>query len=229
MKRLAVVLLLVVWTGCRLGGDVVAPPPDDGIGHEPARALLVGNAPETPGFGLYSYVLFGVRPTAATRPRYLRTIAAWLESVDSVAAMRTQFSPAELDVTYLPVLAEPPADVAGGAGEAAWLLERYNYPRARALLDRLGGARRQGPYLVSYGRPLSGLREEPRRYLVQDLSTAHPDVADLWVRTFLARASRPRYWEPAAGEQIALEMRNALAHVKDGLPAVREALVVWVR
>ena len=196
--------------------------------RESGRAVLVGKAAEEEGFGLYSYVLFGSPPTAATRPRYLRTIAAWVEGMEPIRRMEAQFPRAQLNVTYLPVTAEPPPGLAGRPGEAEWFLEHYNYARARALLDVLRGEHRRGPYLVSHQRPLSTIQTLSGHYLLQDLSVAHPDVAAVWMRTFLEQAARTHYWEAGAGEQFALHLQNVLAIAGEEMAPIQKA-IAWIK
>ena len=46
--------------------------------RETGRAFLLSDQAETTGYGLYSYLLLGSRPTAATRERHLKSIAEYL-------------------------------------------------------------------------------------------------------------------------------------------------------
>ena len=104
-----------------------------------ARAFLVMGAKEDAGYGLYSYLLFGSPPTDSTRPRYLKAIQAYLTLIQTVTDMRAYRSADQLNITYLPVKVRTPDSPA-----AEWLLDNYDFARARVLLDLLPSAIRQG-------------------------------------------------------------------------------------
>jgi hypothetical protein len=57
--------------------------------RETGRSFLVSGEPETTGYGLYSYLLLGSPPTAASRERYLKAIEEYLRFPTSRLEMST--------------------------------------------------------------------------------------------------------------------------------------------
>jgi hypothetical protein len=68
-------------------------------------ALLLSGAKEKPDYGLYSYILFGSRPTDASRSeRYLKTLEAYVSLAESIASLEASgIARHRLNITYLPV------------------------------------------------------------------------------------------------------------------------------
>jgi hypothetical protein len=182
---------------------------------------LVGAAREGEGYGLYSYLLFRAPPSAATRERHVAVVAEYLRQMPEVAALQAYRPPAELNVTYVPLLRrlrEPTADS---------VLAAYNHPRALVLLHAVPGATGDGPYLVSSRVPLEA-RAPAEPLLVQDLSAVPPRLAGLWVGEFVNQAAQERFWEPQALGRMALRLRTTLSVVGAGLGDVRRALDGWI-
>ena len=194
------------------------------------RTLLVGDRPETPGYGLYSYVLFESEPTAETKPLYLAVILACLEEVQDLGELEKRYKDnlQKLNGMFIPVIEDrtdsqrnptkqpehKPAET-----RAEEILQRYNYPRAKAILKRLSPIQRHGgPYLVSALAPASG-NSSPTVSLFQDLSVVHfvsseknPNkMAREWVLDFIGRVStlRPTDWNPELLKGFAGEMQDA--------------------
>jgi len=204
---------------------VVLMEPQRGLAaRESGRTFLAPGHQEAPGYGLYSYVLFGSHATQASRPRYLSTVQAYLGMIDDVVKLEDYVSRSKLNVTYLPLAATAPA-----GADAVWLLGHYDYPRARLLLDALPGSRKEGIYLVSGLKPLSGNPGPP--YLVQNLTsvpTEPPDLISWWMREFLNQASQERFWQPKATELLALKLRTSIAVLATGLPEVQKGVDTWI-
>jgi hypothetical protein len=188
-------------------------------GPETARAMLPAGQAERSGYGLYSYLLLGSRPTEGSRVRYQRTFAAFFELVPHVAQLERYVDRGELNMAYVPATDSAPED--GVTPE--WALAHYDYVRALALLRRLPGALRDGPYLVSALRPLSG-GDAPTRYLFQDLSAVPPDLAALWIKEFLNQAAQENFWEPRSAANVALRLRTTVGQLAVGMPKVQEAM-----
>jgi hypothetical protein len=115
-----------------------------------------------------------------------------------------------------------------------WVLDNYDYARARSLLRALPGPNRDGPYILAAFRPLgsaaAGAPSGP--YLFQNLSSVPPHLAASWVREFLNQAAQERFWEERTTVQLAQRMRVTVGIMGAGLPDVRNALagwIVWVR
>lgn len=193
--------------------------------RETGRAFLLKGQPEKPGYGLYSYILFGARPGPATRERYLRMLAAYVD-IPEVSRLETERAACELNVTYLPLRGESPSP----APSAEWLLENYDYDRARLLLGALKGSHRGGPYIVSTYKPLGGVRELSGQFLYQDLSSTPPDIVVLWVKEFLTQVEQERFWEERTVMQCILTLRQSIAAAATGFPQVKESvdsLIAW--
>jgi hypothetical protein len=109
----------------------------------------------------------------------------------------------------------------------AWLLDHYDYARARQILLRFQGNYRSGPYIVSSLKPLSG-ELSGDRFLWQDMSHADPSLSHLWMRHFLTQSAKSRFWEPDALRRWGLEFRNAVALAAEELPKVREQLAIVI-
>ena len=186
-------------------------------GHD----LLVKNTPETPGYGLYSYVLFSAAPDDGSRPRYLQLLQAVLAQAPSIEALGVYYDAAQLNATYIPVVSggQPPVS-------AQWLLDNYDYAHARFLLHAVPGNLSRGPYLVSSHQPLGKAASGP--YLVQDLSSVPPHLVSLWTGEFLNQAAQEHFWEQSTGTMLALRLRTAIGIMAEGLPDVRKSLDSWI-
>jgi hypothetical protein len=201
--------------------------PRDPTPRETGWGLLPRDQSEMPGYGLYSYLLFGSPPTEATRERYLRAIEAYLTLVPDVASLERYVPRRELNIAYFPVDSAP-----GEAVSVEWALAHYDYARARSVLRALGGVHRDGPYIVSSLTPLTstevgGTRGRPHLY--QDLSLAPPYLVTAWTKEFLNQAAQERFWEPKTAQRLALKLRLILGILATGLPEVRKALDTWIQ
>jgi hypothetical protein len=207
------------------------------------HAFLVGNQAEGAGYGLYSYLLFEVPPNEANRHLYLQAISACLRGMPDIKSLEDAgFDRQQLNVIYLPISEPLPRAFSSGSGLSPhaltlldeWILDHYNYARARSLLRLLRRAQRGGPYIISTLKPLSGNEPSPMRYLLQDLSSIpynHPDLMYAWVQEFLERASQPHRWEEMSAKSFALRLRQAIAIVATDVPEIRNALesrITWV-
>jgi hypothetical protein len=212
---------------CRV--EVVVVPPASSRGRESGWSFLISGRAEEGGYGLYSYLLLGSPPAAASRDRYRRTVEAYIGLVPEVTALEQFIRRRELNVTYLPIANSPPA----GPVAIDWTLAHYDYARARAILATLPGNYRDGPYLVSSLGPLSETTTAAHSpYLLQDLSGVPPHLAALWMKEFLNQAAQERFWEESTARRLAVKLRTTVAVLALGLPDVRAALedaVDWRR
>jgi hypothetical protein len=209
---------------CSVRVVVVDPLRRGSVAHETGRSFLVKDKAESEGYGLYSYCLLGSRPTATTRDRYLRILTAYMQDIEKVSSLEEYISRDKLNITYLPVDVAPPVNVT-----ASWLLEHYDYPRARVLLNLLPGDRRNGIYFISSLKPLARSNIPP--YLYQDLSavpTSPDDLISWWVGEFMNQAAQEQFWQPRTGELFALKLRTTVAVLGVGLPEVQQALKSWI-
>lgn len=189
---------------------------------------------EAPGYGLYSYLLFGSasRPSAPeTEERYLATLRAFVDLASDVEDFQLGLPRREINLTYLVTQggSEPPP---GTGDPPLWLLERYDWSCAQELLAFVPGeAEGPGPFLVSLRRPLAAggpltVREE---HLYQDLSLVSGDLLELWIREFLIQTRQGEFWEPRTGPRLALHLRTTLGLLARANEAVRPALSDWLQ
>ena len=237
LRTYSLVLATMMVAGCEgLAPGVTVPP----VGRETGRAFLIAEQPEAKGYGLYSYLLFGAPPTEATRERYLNLIATYLESIPPVGSFKGSLERWELNIAYLPLKDSPPVEFSKGCSQlpcgtgnvafAQWVLDHYNYTRARVLLRAVpaGGTHRNGPYIVSSLKPLSTTPILSPPYLYQDLSSVPPRLVLLWVKEFLDQAAQESFEDSRKVQQVALKLRQSIAVAAKGLPDVLEALDRWI-
>jgi hypothetical protein len=194
--------------------------------RETTRTFLSKVQKEEAGYGLYSYLLLGSPPTDASRVRYLMAIEAYLNLILPLDDLQETVDHKKLNITYLPLKNRVPA-----RPTSQWLLDNYDFGRARVLLDLIGGGYREGPYIVSSLRPLSGADALTTKYLFQDLSTVPTDPKDLvswWIREFQNQAAQERFWTPQSVEILALRIRTTISVLAMGLPEVQKQVAAWV-
>lgn len=235
MKRLVVgcCALLAVLAGCYGLGAGGAPQP-----LVTERDVLVGQQPEAAGYGMYSYLLLGSPPTPASRARYLAAIAAYLNYIPRRQEQEAYVPRSELNITYVFLTESPPALVSdiregglpadGDTAPAQWILEHYDYARARAVLRTVPGTHPDGPYIVSALQPLTGMPLASGGHLAQDLSHVPPDFAASWVKVFLAASADGMLDAPGGLQQAALTLRQTLAAAAESWPQIQRALEHWV-
>ena len=225
-------LMVVLGLGLLPVLGCAAPAPPMRIEHS-GRSLLVDRDEEEQGFGLYSYLLFGspppqesesrpseesrsevCPPAEESRARYLATLQGYVDVVQPIEDVLGYREPATVNITYLPVKSMVPEAVQESP-EA--LLDNYNYVRAEVILDALDGEDdlRDGPYIVSYQQPLTGMSGLRERYLFQDLSSVPPRLIHLWVKEFLNQVEQPEYWDRRSWPTIRLYLRQGLANLAE--------------
>ena len=128
-------------------------------------------------------------------------------------------------------MTQPPAGQNIAQVSAEWLLQHYDYARARVFLRLLPGNLRGGPYIVSTLKPLGLGGDLPDRYLVQDLSSVPPHLVGSWIREFMNQAAQERFWEPKTAAQLTLKLRMTIGILAEGVPEVYaslQQLIAWV-
>lgn len=189
---------------------------------ETAHDFLLGS--EQAGYGLYSYLLFGVKASEsvpAARARNLAVAKVFLSMAGTLSATSsnkfTKLDKANLNVTYIPMRMSP----ATGIPETGWLLENYNYARARKFLDRLAPELKKrhlikrerlgnGPYLVSVNQPLSQSKGAIDHVLFMDLSWVPENVAAIWTRLFLDQGAQVEFWKERTAQERLLRLRSEI-------------------
>ncbi|HSV61094.1 MAG TPA: hypothetical protein VLJ19_19560 [Variovorax sp.] len=200
-------------------------PPSPAPGkRETGTMFLVQGQAEPAGFGLYSYFLLGAPPdNEHARERVLKAIDAFLRMTPSLTALEGLFERGELNANQMPV------DAPDARPSAQWILEHYDYARARAILARIDGTLRQGPYLVSVLKPVGTRGAMPEPVLVQDLSAVPAHLVGDWYRLFLNQASQEHFWESQKLEAVGVRMRTIIGVLALGLPDVQGAVKQWVK
>jgi hypothetical protein len=205
------------------------PEPERGPGapiKETGRGFLEKGEKEKERYGLYSYFLLGSPPIDSSRARYLKAIQAYLTLIHPVSDLEEYAPPDKLNITYFPIKSPLPADPT-----AEWLLDNYDFARARVLLDLLPGPLNAGPYFVSVLKPLSGTERLSGEYLFQNLSAVPAEPQDLissWVFEFMNQAAQERFGGPQTAELLTLKLRTTISVLAIGLPEVKKQLDSWV-
>ena len=200
--------------------------------RETGRSLLLADSVEAKGFGLYSYVLFGSKPTEASRDRYLQAIIEFLK-FPAISEMVRYRAARELNITYIPTTGPMTKEVTDAISQerydvaGSWVLQHYDYARARAMLSRLPREHRDGPYVISLLTPFDIKGTLARPYLFQDQSLIPPRLVALWVREFLQQAAQERFWEKRSLQHMVLRIRTAVGVLSEGLSDVRKSLAGW--
>ncbi len=225
---LSLICSLAILTGCAT--PMIERVDDKEQILEIGYAFLVDNQVEEEGYGLYSYLLFGSHPTDVNRDLYLQAILACIKMPSIKRLEKVGFHRRELNATYIPILNPLPAAKAGISPD--WVLENYDYARARLLLRNLhSGAYRNGPYIISTLTPLSSHKNLSEGYLHQDLSRiphTQPNLVYAWVKEFLERVSRPGPKDKTTMKQFVIELCTAISIIAEHLPDVHDAAVKWL-
>jgi hypothetical protein len=187
-------------------------------------SLLPAGAKEKAGYGLYSYILFGSRPaTADARERCLMVLEAYVSVNESIARLEAAgIAPNKLNITYVPVIKLLPQNK---MPSPEWLLENYDYARARKILSSISGEyKSEGPYIISHLKPLSNIRQSPEMYLYQDLSMVMPKVIKGYAREFFNQAAQERHWEERTVRHLTLKLQNIIIVMAAGVGPVTEGI-----
>lgn len=198
-----------------------------GMRRETGRSFLLPQQKEHTGYGLYSYLLLGGPPSDSSRERYVKVVEAYLIALPDIARLERHFAPSELNITYLPVDAAPP-NIVDVKLLAKWVLDHYDYARARYLLRHFSGNNRNGPYLASILDPLGG--STPLSHsLFQNLSSVPPQLAGSWIKEFMNQAAQEHFWETKSLSQLRLKVRSVIAILSMALPEVRNSLDSYIK
>jgi hypothetical protein len=107
-----------------------------------------------------------------------------------------------------------------------WILDHYNYARARVLLGTSDGrGRRSGPELLPAA--LSATVGVQGPHLQQDLSGLPPDFTRAWVKEILPGGGPPR--DKASLRRCSIMVRTTAARSAELPPSVRDSVEYWIR
>lgn len=184
-------------------------------GTEAGRVWLRTGGREPAGFGAYTYLLFSA-PAEATNGRQKQAVEALLKRISEMSEMQKQFEKQQLSLVSLPVKELPKKD-----SNADAVLAIYDYPRARKLLNTIDPALRVGPYLVTVPAPLESANSADR--IVQDLSSAPPDVIEFWVGSYFDQLAQQSLWGRPFEPSVTLRLRTLAAVIGLAIPDVTSA------
>jgi hypothetical protein len=197
---------------------------------ETTFSALVGQEAEMQGYGLYSYLLFGSQPSDdEARERCVAALIS-ISSLPSTRKMRRSFSREALNITYVPLtksvdITSHPTD----RKTALIMLNAYNYPRGRSLIDKIDPTLRSGPYIISVLKPLTLTAGVPDKFLFQDLSSVTPRVVSSWVTIFQSEVAKEEFWEPENGRRFASELRSVIDVVAHQImPNMPPKIAAWI-
>jgi len=183
--------------------------------------LLLPGSTEADGAGLYNYLLISAPPDHAKHEVFRSALNAWLPLNSPVATLRGVLKPNEPIALALPVLEKPvtPPD-------ADWLLQHFDYARARTLLDKVFPGGKPGLYIVSSLLPLP--KSKPP-YLVQDLSAATPALAASWVEAFINEAAQEHTWNSAEEASLVDQIRATVLAIAGEASNIKLPLLMkWI-
>jgi hypothetical protein len=217
---------------CNVEVTVISPLNLKGGKYTTSRGFLIRGENEADGYGLYSYFLLGSRADNANRERYLSAIKEYLRLSEAIELLKVLREKNEINITYLPLKIAPGEDLLkklevqddkNYAEVAAWLLEHYDFERAKVLLKKLEGSHVAGPYIVSFLTPLTGNNVTPP-YLYQDQSLVPPDLIASWMKLFIIQSEKEKFWEAETMRTMVLKMRLCVGVIGQAVPEVTKEL-----
>jgi hypothetical protein len=194
---------------------------------------------EGPGYGLYSYVLF---PFDSPRAAHFLEQLFILTEYQRHSLIEAQ----NLNVFYLPTQADKLKAVtdrtmsdsrrsAHPSGQE-FVTEFYDYALARKLLAQIclmppeairnlcATALTAGPYLLTYGRPMSTLSPVPPPYLVLDLSRVHEQAFREFLIAYLEQVKRPDYTDRERLDTLRLRVLSTILTAVDWIAPTTSAI-----
>lgn len=216
--------------------------PTRGRGDAPPRQhlwdVLLQMDDEAPGYGMYTYVLFGRRLDLSsldqeTLQRYQQLLDAIVGSTLS-SGEAGDLTAAEKQATNLLYI---PGTVRGSAPSLAnynsalamrYLVELGRVSRAdnQEVAERL--ATRPGPFLVSVLKPVGTIDSRQTTLLYADLSTTNPAAMEEIVAAYKLRVSRNSLDEVQQFAPLRLALLNLVLNTDDNIKLVKAALAVWI-
>lgn len=219
---LVLIGFLAILSGCATSVPKPASDESRGATYETGRAFLIENQSEGSDYGLYSYILFGSQPSDDyIRERYLEAISSYIDTVSTISKLETNFTKPQLNVTYL-LLNRTPSP---SGTSAEWLLQHYNYERARKLTDNIppewtSNKLRNGPYIISVLKPLTTGADSDDEFLFQDMSDVPPHLTALWIKEFKDQVAKEHFWKKDMMKEFALLLRKKIGALSEGLPDI---------
>ena len=189
--------------------------------HDAGFALLPDEL-ERSGYGLYTYLLLPIRPSAASTAR-VRSAIEYFSRVRTEAGL----PPTGREVVlYVPIARDSvsPTQLA----DPDWILANYDYDRARALIRDSARPRHEGPLLVISRLPLTRV-SAGHEVIVNDLSFASADLMGAWIRYQVYAAAGEGSWTQRLWRLGVLRTRTVIHTLSETLPDVRQGIDEAVR
>jgi hypothetical protein len=186
----------------------------DSVGNskikEVTRWLFTGPGTEPPGYGLYSYLLFGSSSEAGRSKRYAAARAYCQNFAPLEDALRMGYKPINLNVFLVPLSAMTPSDTYCKADELL-VDDYYNYVSANNMLESIG-VESDGVYLIACDTPIS--KCDRARMLTVDLTTVDVHLVELSVLEFRRQTRKEEYWDDNSLRNLVLTLRLKLPAIK---------------
>lgn len=199
-----------------------------GAPRETGSDLLPSDQGESSRYGLYTYLLLSAQPSDHNREKYIEVVRAFLRMVPEINRLEKYIPPSQLNVAYLPVT-NLPADTLSGDKFEAFVLENYDYARSRAILRLIPGIHRDGPYILSSLRPVTGLTELEKPYIEEDLTLFPPDMVESVFKEYLIQAANEAFYESRSLPRLALNIRTTVHVLAGAKPKIEAALKDWLK
>jgi hypothetical protein len=197
--------------------------------YEVGHNYLIQDNEEEFGYGLYSYLLFSEKPDDILMEKYIATIEATLNKIPEIEDLEYYISKDSLNILYIPLLYTPDSNFAyfTSKEKSEWIINNYDYGRARVYLNKFKENLDSGPYIISYTKALTQVNQIKDKYLIQDLSYVHHRVIPLWIDEFLEQSSKAHFWDEKELQNFRNDLRNSIAVAADGLTEVTGSLNWW--
>jgi hypothetical protein len=197
--------------------------------YQAGREYLVNGADEQKKYGLYSYFLFSKRPDEHQKIRYIAVIESYLNSIEKIEKHEENYKKSELNICYIPVETMPDISFENLniKEKSVWILDNYDYARARYFLNKIDPELLKGPYIISYEKPLSKVTKLKTKFLFQNMSNVEPELISLWIDEFLKQSSKVKYWDEKHLNNFTNDLRNLIAIAAEGLDKISKSLKWW--
>jgi hypothetical protein len=178
---------------------------------------------EDADYGLQSYLLLAqpLDTDAAEKARQKLIFDAVLKMLNPLASQLRGSRHSELNATWIPVKAPPPA---GKDPDSTWLAANYDYPTAAGLLGRAHiQSTLHAAYIVSLARQLTVTVPKPP-FLQINMTSVPGTIAPLWITMYLNQAAKPDPSTPNKMDNLVANFRLGIEILAEGLPAVKAAI-----
>ncbi len=206
------------------------PPATQSMPRVTGTSFLLPQEKEEPGYGLYSYALLTHTPSEGERPRckaFFRALLALPTATD--VEQHGHVDRKRINVTYLLLNKSAPNWNSMNADQRSdYLMDNYDTGRSAVMLASLPQKTGPGPVVVSTLQPLDP-SQHPHPVLVQDMSSALPQLMSAYVSGFVQQAAIDRFYDSHTLSQFALSLRNLLEVSATGVGESADAVQKWIK